>query len=217
MQGSEATIQELSHIDKITRPDELLSDNIPSLDSAFSPSPLILTTTYTFLVQICQTPRLLSGSLGFGSRHPLFTILPPLLRSPFVFNVNLRTPALHDLGPLAMVLRCPYSQSAIGLRVSSVWGIGSLPIPRPCFINPITVGRRASYRTPASAPPLTPRIYTFRDLMKKPPRQQTETDKFQRHHEGEKISTQVSPIEETKSKISRTKSQYSIDEKYEVS
>lgn len=53
--------------------------------------------------------------------------------------------------------------------------------------------------------------------MKKPPRQQTETDKFQRHYEGEKISTQVSPIEETKSKIPRTKNQYSIDEKYEVS
>lgn len=139
------------------------------------------------------------------------------MRSPFVVDVNLRTPALHDLGLLVMVLRLPYSQLAIGLRVSSAWGIRSLPLPRPCFINPITVGRRASYMTPASAPPLTPRIYTFRDLIKKPPRQQTETYKIQRHHEDEKISTRVSEIGETKSKRSQTKSQYSIVEKYEVS
>lgn len=133
--------------------------------------------------------------------HCAVLILCSITWDAYPFVVNFRAPALNWSGPLAMVFRSRSSHLAIGLHVSNAWGIGSSPSPSPCFINPITLRRRA-YRTRASAPPLAPRIYTFRDLMKKPPHQQTEADKFQEDHAGEKISTQ---------------DQSPIDEKYEVS
>lgn len=178
-------------------------------------------------------PITLANSPGFGSRHPFLQPRPtPALRcfnvlldhtsSPFVVDVDLRAPAVPAVnasGPHAMVFRSRSSRWAIGLHASNAWAIRtrSPPIPKPCFISPTILGGWASYRTGVSAPPLAPGVYTIRDLIKKPPQQQPEVDKVQRHHARGKKNTPLSPIEQTKSNISQTKSQYPIDEKYEVS
>lgn len=131
--------------------------------------------------------------------------------------LHLRAPALDCSRPLAMAFRSRFPQLATSLHLSNVWGIRSQLISRPCLINPVVLGTRASYRKRASPQPCHQEFIDSKTSSKsRPTTNRRQTDPKDIMH-VKNTSTQLPLNEQTESDPSRTQDQHPIDEPYEVS